>query len=158
MFRIGQAKDIHRLKEGRKLILCGIMIPSSFGEDGHSDADVAFHAIAESILGALALGDLGHFFPDTDSQYKDMDSSYFVKEAIRMMKSLGYKVGNIDVSITLEKPRLAPYILSMRENVASLLEVKIEDVSIKAGTNEGMDAVGRKEAIEAFSIVLLSKE
>ena len=155
MFRIGQAKDIHVFKEGRKLFLCGIEIPYHLGLDGHSDADVALHAVAESILGALALGDLGHFFPNTDERFKNKESSYFVSEAVKMMKEKGYEIGNIDLSITLEEPKLFPYIQKMRENLANLLGVFIDQVSIKAGTNEGVDGVGEKEAIEAFAIVLL---
>ena len=155
MFRIGQAKDIHVFKEGRKLYLCGVEIPYPLGLDGHSDADVALHAVAESILGALALGDLGHFFPNTDERFKNKASSYFVLEAVRMMKKQGYEIGNIDLSITLEEPKLFPFITKMRENLAQLLGVDINQVSIKAGTNEGVDGVGKKEAIEAFAIILI---
>ncbi len=157
MFRIGFAKDIHPLKKERKLFLCGIEIPYHLGLDGHSDADVALHAIGESILGALALGDLGKFFPSSNDDFKDKESAFFVTEIVSMMKKRGYEINNIDVSISAEVPYLAPYISIMRERVASLLETSVENVSVKAGTNEKMDAVGRKEAIEAYSIVLLKK-
>lgn len=157
MYRIGFAKDIHPLKEGRKLILCGVEIPHSHGLDGHSDADAALHAIGESILGALALGDLGTYFPPSNNEFKDKESSYFVIKIVKMMKEKGYQINNVDVSILAEAPRLAPYILLMREKVALLLETHIDNVSIKAGTNEKMDAVGRKEAIEATSIVMLKR-
>ena len=155
--RIGFASDIHRLVEGRKLMLAGIHVPSSFGEQAHSDGDVVFHACAEAILGALALGDLGTHFPDNDNQYKDIDSSILVKRVVLMMKENGCQINNIDISITLEKPKLKDYIFSMRENLASLLETSIKNVSIKAGTNEGLDALGKGEAVKAEAIVLLKE-
>ena len=155
--RIGFASDIHRLVEGRRLMLAGIHVPANFGEQAHSDGDVVFHACAEAILGALALGDLGTHFPDNDNQYKDIDSSILVKRVVLMMKENGCQINNIDVSITLEKPKLKDYIFSMRENLANLLETNIENVSIKAGTNEGLDALGRGEAVKAEAIVLLKE-
>ena len=156
--KIGFASDIHRLVDGRKLILGGVVVPSSFGELAHSDGDVVYHAAVESILGALALGDLGTHFPDNDNKYKDMDSSIIVKEVVKMMKDRGYQVGNIDVSITLEKPKLKDYILEMRKNLASLLEVNLDSVSIKAGTNEQLDDIGHGLAVKAESIVLLKEK
>ena len=156
--RIGFASDIHRLVEGRKLILAGVIVPSSFGELAHSDGDVVYHAVGESILGALALGDLGTHFPDNDNQYKDIDSSILIKKIVQMMKEKGYVVNNIDVSITLEKPKLKNYILQMRENLSTLLETPIENISIKVGTNEGLDALGKGEAVKAESIVLLKEK
>lgn len=155
--RIGFASDIHRLVEGRRLILAGVIIPYELGEKAHSDGDVVYHAVAESILGALALGDLGKHFPDTDMQYKDMDSSIIVQKVVSMMKSKGCFINNIDVSITLEKPKLKNYIETMRANLAKLLETGIENVSIKAGTNEGCGPLGRNEAVKAESIVLLKE-
>ena len=155
--RIGFASDIHRLVEGRRLILAGVIIPYELGEKAHSDGDVVYHAVAESILGALALGDLGKHFPDTDMQYKDMDSSIIVQQVVSMMKSKGCFINNIDVSITLEKPKLKNYIETMRVNLAKLLETGIENVSIKAGTNEGCGPLGRNEAVKAESIVLLKE-
>ena len=155
--RIGFASDIHRLVEGRKLMLAGIHVPANFGEQAHSDGDVVFHACAEAILGALALGDLGTHFPDSDNQYKDIDSSILVKRVVLMMKENGCQINNVDISITLEKPKLKDFIFSMRENLANLLETNIKNVSIKAGTNEGLDALGRGEAVKAEAIVLLKE-
>ena len=155
--RIGFASDIHRLVEGRRLILSGVVIPFERGEDAHSDGDVVYHAVAESILGALALGDLGKHFPDTDPQYKGIDSSIIVKKVVELMKSKGYAINNIDVSITLEQPKLKGYISLMRDNLATLLETDIYNVSIKAGTNEGCGPLGRNEAVKAESIVLLKE-
>ena len=156
--RIGFASDIHRLVEGRKLILSGVVVPFELGENAHSDGDVVYHAVAESILGALALGDLGKHFPDSDPKYKDIDSSIIVKEVVKLMKEKGYQINNIDVSITLEKPKLKDYIELMRFNLANLLETAIENVSIKAGTNEGCGPLGRSEAVKAEAIVLLKEE
>ena len=155
--RIGFASDIHRLVEGRRLILAGVVVPFELGEEAHSDGDVVYHAVAESILGALALGDLGKHFPDSDSKYKDIDSSILVKEVVNMMKNKGCRINNIDVSITLEKPKLKDYIEAMRANLAKLLETGIENVSIKAGTNERVGPLGRNEAVKAESIVLLKE-
>lgn len=158
MYRIGQAQDIHRLVENRKLILAGVEIPFHLGLLGHSDADVVYHAVAESLIGALALGDLGTHFPDTDLKYKDIDSSLIVKHVYELMDERGYEINNIDVSIIAQAPKLAPYISQMRMNIATLLHTNIENVSIKAGTNEKIDEVGRGLAIVATSVVLLRKK
>ena len=155
--RIGFASDIHRLVEGRKLILAGVHVPAPFGELAHSDGDVVYHAVAESIIGALALGDLGKHFPDSDMKYKDMDSSVILSEVVKMMKERRYKVVNIDVSITLEKPKLKDYINTMRYNLSNLLELDYLKTSVKAGTNEGLDSLGRGEAVKAEAIVLLEE-
>ena len=156
--RIGFASDIHRLVSGRRLILSGVVIPFELGEEAHSDGDVVYHAVAESILGALALGDLGKHFPDNDQKYKNIDSSIIVKEVVQMMKKNGCRINNIDVSITLEKPKLKDYIQAMRVNLSSLLETDINNVSIKAGTNEKLGPLGRNEAVKAEAIVLLKEE
>lgn len=156
--RIGFASDIHALVENRKLILGGVIVPFERGELAHSDGDVLYHALAESILGALALGDLGTHFPDNDNKYKDMDSALIVRSVVKMMNEKGYLVNNVDISISLEKPKLKPYILKMRENVATLLNVDLDKVSIKAGTNEGFDAVGKGEAVKAEAIILLKEK
>ena len=156
--RIGFASDIHRLVSGRRLILSGVVIPFELGEEAHSDGDVVYHAVAESILGALALGDLGKHFPDNDQKYKDIDSSIIVKEVVQMMKKNGCRINNIDVSITLEKPKLKDYIQTMRVNLSNLLETDINNVSIKAGTNEKLGPLGRNEAVKAEAIVLLKEE
>lgn len=156
--RIGFASDIHRLVKDRRLVLSGVVIPFELGEEAHSDGDVVYHAVSEAILGALALGDLGKHFPDSDPVYKDIDSSILVKKVVEMMKERRCKINNIDVSITLEKPKLKDYIMAMRENLASLLETSIDNVSIKAGTNEKLDALGRNEAVKAEAIVLLKED
>ena len=156
--RIGFASDIHRLVEGRRLILAGVVVPFELGELAHSDGDVVYHAVGESILGALALGDLGTHFPDNDNQYKDIDSSILVRRIVIMMKERNYFINNIDISIALEKPKIKNYIQAMRENLANLLETNIENVSVKAGTNEGVGPLGKGEAVKAESIVLLKEK
>ena len=156
--RIGFASDIHRLVEGRKLLLAGVHIPYELGELAHSDGDVVLHAVAESILGALALGDLGEHFPDNSSEFKDYDSSLIVSAVVKMMEDNGYAINNIDVSITLEKPKLKNYKNEMRNNLARLLHTDIKNVSIKAGSNEELDEIGQGKAVKAESIVLLKKE
>ena len=156
--RIGFGTDIHRLVEGRKLMLAGVHVPASFGELAHSDGDVIFHAGMDAILGALALGDIGKLFPDNDPQYKDIDSSLLFKKVVTLMKEKGYRINNIDVMVTLEKPKLKDYIVEMRNNIANILETSIDNVSVKAGTNEGLDALGRGEAVKAEVIVLLKEE
>jgi len=156
--RIGFGTDIHRLVEGRKLMLAGVHVPASFGELAHSDGDVIYHASMDAILGALALGDIGKLFPDNDPQYKDIDSSLLFKKVVTLMKEKGYRINNIDVMVTLEKPKLKDYIIEMRNNIANILETSIDNVSVKAGTNEGLDALGRGEAVKAEVIVLLKEE
>ncbi|HHT66644.1 MAG TPA: 2-C-methyl-D-erythritol 2,4-cyclodiphosphate synthase [Erysipelotrichaceae bacterium] len=155
--RIGFASDIHRLVEGRKLVLAGVEIPSSLGELAHTDGDVVYHALSEAILGALALGDLGKFFPGTP-KFKDMDSSKIVDKIVQMMLDKNYQINNIDISITLEKPKLASYIPLMRENIAKLLKTSVNNVSVKAGTNEGIDEIGKGLAVKAEAIVLLKEK
>ena len=155
--RIGFASDIHKLVIGRKFVLSGVVIPSKVGELAHSDGDVVYHAVSEAILGALALGDLGKHFPATE-EYKNIDSSFIVKKVVFMMLKKGYEVNNVDVSITLEKPKLKSYIMDMRKNLAVLLNTSIDNVSIKAGTNEGIDDIGQGLAVKADAIVLLKKK
>ena len=157
-YRIGFSKDIHRLIENRKLIIGGVVVPFEKGELAHSDGDVLYHALAESILGALALGDLGKHFPDTSNETLDMDSSVIVSKVVKMMFEKGYEVNNVDIFVSLERPKLKDYIESMRNNVAKLLQINIDQVSIKAGTNERCGEVGRGEAIEATSMILLRKK
>ena len=156
--RIGFASDIHRLVPNRKLILAGVVVPYELGEQAHSDGDVVYHALAESILGALALGDLGKYFPDTDDAYKDMDSANIVRHVVEIMFKKNYVVGNVDISITLQKPKLAPFIEGMRSNISRLLQIGVDRVSVKAGTNEGLDALGEGVAVKAESIVLLEEK
>lgn len=157
MYRIGFAKDIHKLIEGRPLLLGGVEVPFNKGELAHSDGDVVLHAVAESMLGALALGDLGKHFPDTSDATLNMKSTLIVEQVLAMVKGKGFKVNNIDVSIIIERPKLKDYISSMQESIARLLEVSKDQVSVKACTNEGMGELGRNEAVEADAIVLLER-
>lgn len=156
--RIGQAIDIHQLVEGRDLILGGVKIEHSKGLLGHSDADVLVHAIMESILGALAFGDLGKHFPDTDPKYKDVSSMVLLEHVYHLMDDAGYKIGNIDATILAEKPKMAPHIMAMRENISSYLHCDISQVSIKATRGEKMGFVGRKEGIESICVCLLEEK
>lgn len=157
MFRIGQSSDIHQLTEGRKLILGGVEIEHEKGLLGHSDADALTHAIAESILGALALGDLGSHFPDTDERYCGADSLYLLSCVYEMMKEKGYRIGNADALIMIERPKMAPHIQKMRENIAACLHCDIDQISIKATRGEKLGFVGREEGVLAQCVVLLMK-
>ena len=158
MFRIGQSTDIHRLVEGRKLILGGVEFAHDIGLLGHSDADVLTHAIAESILGALALGDLGKHFPDTDNAYKDMDSIWMLGQVYEKMIACGYEVHNLDGLIMIEKPKMAPHIMQMRENIANALHCDVSQVSIKATRGEGLGFVGEQLGAQAQCVILLKKK
>ena len=153
--RIGQSTDIHRFAENRKLVLGGVEIPYEKGLLGHSDADALTHAVAEAILGALALGDLGHHFPDTDPKWEGVNSLIILKEVGKMMRDLGYRIGNIDSLILIEKPKMAPHIEEMRHNFAEALDCDISRVSVKATRGEGLGFVGRQEGVRAQAVVLL---
>ena len=153
--RIGQSTDIHRFAENRKLVLGGVEIPYEKGLLGHSDADALTHADAEAILGALALGDLGHHFPDTDPKWEGVNSLIILKEVGKMMRDLGYRIGNIDSLILIEKPKMAPHIEEMRHNFAEALDCDISRVSVKATRGEGLGFVGRQEGVLAQAVVLL---
>lgn len=155
MFRIGQGFDLHRLVDGRKLILGGVEIPYDKGLDGHSDADVLIHAVIDSLIGALALGDIGKLFPDTDAKFKDADSKLLLKSVYDIVKEKGYRINNLDTTIIIQKPKLRDYIDRMRAVIADILELSIDDVSIKAKTSENVGIVGRGEAAIAESVVLL---
>jgi len=155
--RIGIGNDIHRLAENRPLILGGVEIPSEKGAVGHSDADALLHAITDAILGALALGDIGSHFSDKDERWKNADSSVFLSEAVHLMKEKGFRVVNIDSIINLERPKLHPHIDKMRENIARVLEIEIDCVSVKAKTGEKVDAVGEEKAVKAEAVVLLEQ-
>lgn len=157
MIRIGNAMDIHQLVSGRKLILGGVEIDHYKGCLGHSDADVLLHAIAEAILGALALGDLGKHFPDTSKTTEGMDSMLILKEVVSMMKEKGYHLVNADSTINIEKPKMAPHIQKMRENIASVCECDIECISVKATRGEKMGFVGNEEGVLAIASVLVEK-
>ena len=150
--RIGIGNDIHRLIEGRPLILGGVEIPYSKGEEAHSDGDILVHAIIDAILGACAKGDIGRLFPPSDERYKDADSLKLLKQAVEYT---GAKIINIDSSITLEEPKLGPYITTMRERIAEVLSIDINRISIKAKTNEGLDETGKGNAVSAIAVVLV---
>lgn len=156
--RIGQSVDIHQLVEGRDLILGGVKIEHSHGLLGHSDADVLVHAIMESLIGAMGLGDLGKHFPDTDPKYKDISSMVLLEETYQMMVNHGYEIGNIDATILAEKPKMAPYIPLMRENIARVLHTSVDCVNIKATRGEKLGFVGREEGILAMAVCLIEKK
>ena len=155
--RIGFGSDIHRLVEGRKLIIAGVVVPSPVGELAHSDGDVLYHALSDAILGALALGDIGLYFPDSIENTLNMDSSDIVKFVYDKMVEKGYRIGNVDINITLEQPKLKNYREKMRKNIAQLLNTSLENVSVKAGTNEGLGDIGHGLAIKVDAIVLLEE-
>lgn len=153
--RIGHGYDVHRLVEGRKLILCGVDIPYEKGLDGHSDADVATHALMDAMLGALALGDIGRHFPDTSDEFKDISSLILLERVVKSVKEKGYKLSNADVTIIAQAPKLMPYIEKMRINISEILDCKIDDINIKATTEEKLGFTGAKEGICAHAVVLL---
>jgi len=155
--RIGHGYDVHRLVEGRKLILGGVEIPYEKGLLGHSDADVLVHAIMDAILGAAALGDIGRHFPDNDERFKRADSLELLKHVYKLIKEKGYKVCNIDATIIAQRPKLLNYILSMRENIAKALEIDIDCVNVKATTEEGLGFTGKEEGIAAHAVTILKK-
>ncbi|HYW74729.1 MAG TPA: 2-C-methyl-D-erythritol 2,4-cyclodiphosphate synthase [Pyrinomonadaceae bacterium] len=157
MFRIGIGHDTHRLIEGRPLILGGVTIPFERGSDGHSDGDALTHAITDAILGALCEGDLGVHFPDSDEQWKDADSMQLLSRVVWLAHERGFEIENADTNVMLERPKLRLHVAAMRENLAAALNVDAGCVSIKAKTGEGLDAVGRGEAVSAQAIVLLRK-
>lgn len=157
-FRIGTGYDVHQLVENRKLILGGVEIPFEKGLLGHSDADALIHSICDAMLGALALGDIGKHFPDTDPKYKDAASEIFLTGVNSLIKKQGYVVGNIDSTIVIEKPKMANYIIAMRHNIASILKIDIDNVSVKATRSEEMGFVGKGEGVKVYSTVLLVSE
>ena len=156
--RIGIGYDVHKLVENRKLIIGGVTIPHEKGLDGHSDADVLVHAIMDSLLGALAMGDIGKFFPDTDMKYKGVDSMLLLKEVASFIDEKGYKIGNIDSVIIAKQPKMAPFIDSMRVRIAQVLEIDVEQVGVKATTTEHLGFEGRKEGISSSSVAILFKK
>lgn len=157
MYRIGNASDIHKLVPNRKLFLGTIEIPFEKGLLGHSDGDCLVHAIVNAIIGAMGLGDIGKFFPDNDSKYKDISSSYFLKEVKQLLQNNHYEIVNIDSILMLEKPILRPYIDSMCEAISALLEIKKEQVNVKATRGEGLGFIGEGLGIEARVVVLIKK-
>ena len=156
--RIGHGYDVHRFKEGRKLIMGGVDIPYTHGLDGHSDADVLLHAIADSLLGALALGDIGKHFPDTDDRYAGADSIVLLKAVYDLVQSKGYFISNVDATVIAQVPKLAPYIDTMKNRIASVLGVSSNRISIKATTEEKPGFTGRKEGISAHAVCILYKQ
>ena len=152
--RIGHGYDVHKLVEERALIMGGVQIPYEKGLLGHSDADVLLHAIADALLGALALGDIGKHFPDNDPQYKGISSLILLKKTAELVRSRGYTIGNVDATVLAQRPKLAPYVPSMRENIAAALGVDVERVSVKATTEEGLGFTGSGEGIAAHAVVL----
>lgn len=155
MIRIGQGYDVHRLVEGRELWLCGVKVAHNLGLDGHSDADVAIHALCDALLGALALGDIGKHFPDTDPAYKGIDSRKLLAHVCALVASHGYTLGNADVTIMAQRPRLAPYIEEMRRSLAEVTVSDTSRISVKATTTERLGFEGREEGISASAVVLL---
>ena len=158
MFRIGYGYDVHEFDENRPLIIGGIEIAPTKGLKGHSDADVLLHAITDAILGAASLGDIGKLFPDTDQTFKDADSKILLKEAYQQVLKKGYQLGNVDATIIAEKPKFRPHIDNMRDKIATIFEVSIEDVNVKATTNEKLGFLGREEGIQAQAVVLLTNK
>ena len=158
MYRIGNGYDVHRLVEGRKLILGGVNIPHSLGLDGHSDADVLCHALCDSLLGASGAGDLGKYFPDTDDQWKGVSSLVLLEETGKIVSERGYQITNIDTTIVAQKPKLAPHIQAMTSNIADYLKIHSDQVNIKATTTENLGFTGREEGISAYAVVLLQSK
>lgn len=155
--RIGFGYDVHQLSKDRKLFLGGVEIPSELGLLGHSDADVLLHAICDALLGALALGDIGKHFPNTDEKFKDIDSKILLKESYRLVKEKKYILGNMDASLVLEKPKILPHLKEIQKSISDILECNEDQISIKATTSEKLGFVGREEGAEAYATVLLFK-
>ena len=153
--RIGHGYDVHRLVEGRSLILGGVRIPFEKGLDGHSDADVLTHAVMDALLGAAAMGDIGKLFPDTDDRYLGADSIALLREVDRRLTEAGYRLGNLDVTVIAQRPKLAPYINQMRQNLAAALRTELQNVSVKATTDEHLGFTGSGEGIAAHAVCLL---
>jgi 2-C-methyl-D-erythritol 2,4-cyclodiphosphate synthase len=156
-FRIGFGYDVHPLKAGRKLILGGVEIPFEKGLDGHSDADVVLHALCDALLGSLALGDLGTYFPSDQEEYKDKSSSYFLEKVNEMITHAGYTIGNADITVVLQRPKILPYVTAIRKYIAGILKVPYQEISVKATTTEHLGMMGREEGAAAYAVVLVHK-
>ena len=154
--RIGFGYDVHKLTEGRKCIICGVDVPHTKGLLGHSDADVAIHALCDALLGAAAMGDIGRLFPDTSAEFKDIDSRILLRTVVDKLHESGYTVGNVDITIEAQKPKLMPYIEQMRDNMASDLGVEKSFVNVKATTTEKLGFEGREEGISAYAVALIN--
>lgn len=155
--RVGFGFDVHRLSEGRPCILGGIEIPHHKGPLGHSDADVLIHAICDALLGAANLNDIGYHFPDTSSEFKSIDSKELLSRVAKMIRDQGYSIGNIDTTLVLEQPKIAPHIEKMRDMLAMVMQLDGDDISIKATTNEKLGFIGRGEGVTAYAVALISK-
>lgn len=155
--RIGNGYDVHALAEGLELWLGGVRVESPVGCIAHSDGDVAIHALCDALLGALALGDIGKLFPDTSDEFAGIDSKILLARVVALVRSMGWEIGNVDVTIAMQRPKLAPYILSMRETMAGVMGVSVDDVSVKATTTEKLGFVGRGEGCEVYAVALLKK-
>ena len=154
-FRIGHGYDVHRFAEGRALILGGVQVPCERGLLGHSDADVLLHAVMDAVLGALALGDIGKHFPDTDECYRGADSAVLARAVFEKMRDSGYRIGNLDATIIAQRPKLSPYLLAMRERIAEIFSCDLSQVSVKATTEEGLGFTGSGEGMAAHAVCLL---
>ena len=157
MYRVGIGYDVHKIEEENELILGGVLIPYHKGTVAHSDGDVVIHAICDAILGAASLGDIGHFFPDNDDQYKDINSKILLKEVFKMIEKLGYSIVNVDVSIILEEPKLKDHLNKMKFEISKCINVSEEDINIKATTSEKLGFIGRGEGVACQAITLLTK-
>lgn len=155
--RIGHGFDVHAFAEGTEITLGGVKIPYQQGLKAHSDGDVVLHALTDALLGAAALGDIGQHFPDTDDAYKGADSRVLLRDALQLVKNKGYQVGNVDLTIMAQAPKMAPHISAMRENIAADLQVHLDDVNVKATTTEKLGFVGREEGIAVTAVALLEK-
>ena len=157
MLRIGFGFDTHRLIAEKKLMIGGVCIPYHYGCEGHSDADVLIHAICDALLGASNMRDIGYHFPDTDKQYKDKESAFFLREVCKLITAEKWKIENIDTTIVIQQPKLSPYMLSIQHSLAAILEVETDCISVKAKTSENIGFIGRGEGISAYAVALLSK-
>ena len=157
-WRIGQGYDVHRLKEGRALVLGGVTIPWEKGLLGHSDADVLLHALMDALLGAAALGDIGHIFPDSDAHYEGADSRVLLREVKHILERDGWSIGNVDMTLIAQRPKIAPYIPQMRDNIAADLDLSVDEVSVKATTEEGLGFTGDGSGMSAQAVALIFKE
>lgn len=156
-FRVGFGFDVHQLTEGRDLIVGGVKIPHSKGALGHSDADVLIHAICDALLGAAGLKDIGTYFPDTSSEFKGIDSKLLLERVVELLSQKGFSIGNVDSSLVLEKPKIKPYIDLMRNTLAPVLRIHVDEISIKATTNEKMGFIGREEGIAAYAVCMIER-
>ena len=158
MLRIGHGYDIHRTTPGRPLVLGGVRIPCDFGLEGHSDADCLTHAICDALLGAAGLADIGHFFPNTDPAYRNIDSQVLLRRVVEELRTRGWRIGNLDASLIAERPKIAPHLAAMKSALALSSGISPEQIGLKATTNEGVDDLGRGLAIAAHAVVLIEKE